>query len=132
MSWLSEVFQMGGPFFIVNTFFLAVVIGLIVERAIYFLGRGHLNAKAFLEVQREFGSFDSYVWTFVGGAPKKNGPKTVKNLPASSPESDALSKDLRKRGFTFVGSTICYALMQATGMVNDHLVTCPRHAELGG
>jgi DNA-3-methyladenine glycosylase I len=84
------------------------------------------NAKAFLEVQREFGSFNTYVWTFVGGAPKKNRPKTMKNVPASTPESDALSKDLRKRGFTFVGSTICYAFMQAVGMVDDHAVGCFR------
>ena len=84
------------------------------------------NAKAFLEVQGEFGSFDSYVWEFVGGSPKKNRPKTMKKVPASTPESDALSKDLRKRGFTFVGSTICYAFMQAVGMVDDHVAGCFR------
>ena len=84
------------------------------------------NAKAFLEVQGEFGSFDSYVWEFVGGSPKKNRPKMMKNVPASTPESDALSKDLRKRGFTFVGSTICYAFMQAVGMVDDHVAGCFR------
>jgi len=84
------------------------------------------NAKAFLEVQGEFGSFDSYVWEFVGGSPKKNRPKTMKKVPASTPESDAMSKDLRKRGFTFVGSTICYAFMQAVGMVDDHVAGCFR------
>jgi len=84
------------------------------------------NAKAFLEVQGEFGSFDTYVWEFVGGSPKKNRPKMMKNVPASTPDSDALSKDLRKRGFTFVGSTICYAFMQAVGMVDDHVAGCFR------
>ncbi|HEV3236533.1 MAG TPA: DNA-3-methyladenine glycosylase I [Gemmataceae bacterium] len=84
------------------------------------------NAKAFLAVQKEFGSFDSYVWRFVDGQPKVNRPRTIKDVPASTPESDALSKDLKKRGFTFVGTTICYAFMQAVGMVNDHLVTCFR------
>jgi DNA-3-methyladenine glycosylase I len=88
------------------------------------------NARAFLEVQKEFGSFDAYVWRFVGGKPKQNAWKTHKGLPAKTPESDALSKDLQKRGFRFVGSTICYALMQATGMVNDHLVSCFRHKHL--
>ena len=83
------------------------------------------NARAFLEVQKEFGSFDAYLWPFVGGAPKINRPRTMKDVPARTAESDALSKDLKKRGFTFVGSTICYAYMQAVGMVNDHLVTCP-------
>ena len=82
------------------------------------------NARAFLDVQREFRSFDAYLWPFVGGSPKINTRRTMKDVPASTPESDALSKDLKKRGFTFVGSTICYAFMQATGMVNDHLVTC--------
>lgn len=88
------------------------------------------NAQAFLKVQEEFGSFDAFVWKFVGGKPKQNAWKMPKRLPAKTSESDALSKDLRKRGFRFVGSTICYALMQATGMVNDHLVSCFRHAEL--
>jgi DNA-3-methyladenine glycosylase I len=88
------------------------------------------NARAFLEIQKEFGSFDAYVWRFVGGKPKRNTWKTHKRMPARTVESDALSKDLQKRGFRFVGSTICYALMQATGMVNDHLVSCFRHAEL--
>jgi DNA-3-methyladenine glycosylase I len=88
------------------------------------------NARAFLEVQKECGSFDAYIWRFVGGQPKQNGWKTHKRIPAKTPESDALSKDLQKRGFRFVGSTICYALMQATGMVNDHLVSCFRYLEL--
>jgi len=83
------------------------------------------NAKAFLAVQEEFGSFSDYVWRFVGGKPIRNRPKTHKNVPATSPESDALSKDLKKRGFTFVGSTIMYAFMQATGLVDDHIVGCP-------
>jgi len=78
------------------------------------------NAKAFLAVQKEFGSFDRYIWQFVGGRPRRNKWETGKTIPASSAESDAMSKDLRKRGFTFVGTTICYAFMQATGMVNDH------------
>jgi DNA-3-methyladenine glycosylase I len=83
------------------------------------------NAKAFLAVQREFGSFDAYVWRFVDGAPKNNRPRTMNDVPPRTAESDALSKDLKKRGFTFVGSTICYAFMQAVGMVNDHVATCP-------
>ena len=83
------------------------------------------NAKAFLAVQREFGSFDAYVWRFVGGRPKVNKPRSLKSVPATSPESDALSRDLRRRGFTFVGSTIMYAFMQATGLVDDHVVGCP-------
>ncbi len=86
------------------------------------------NAKAFLAVQREFGSFDRYVWQFVGGRPIVNRRRAGQPLPARTQESDALSKDLLKRGFKFVGSTICYAFMQASGMVNDHLVSCPRHA----
>jgi DNA-3-methyladenine glycosylase I len=85
------------------------------------------NAKAFLAVQKEFGSFDDYVWKFVGGKPITNRRTALSELVARTAESDALSKDLLKRGFKFVGSTICYALMQATGLVNDHLVTCPRH-----
>jgi DNA-3-methyladenine glycosylase I len=84
------------------------------------------NAKAFLAVQKEFGTFDSYVWRFVEGKPKVNRPKSPKEVPAFTNESDALSKDLKKRGFTFVGTTICYAFMQAVGLVNDHLVTCFR------
>ena len=82
------------------------------------------NARAFLNIQREFGSFDKYVWSFVGGKPIVNQWDGLKHLPASTPESDALSKDLRKRGFRFVGTTIIYAFMQATGLVNDHLTSC--------
>jgi DNA-3-methyladenine glycosylase I len=88
------------------------------------------NAQAFLEVQEEFGSFAAYIWRFVGGKPKQNAWKTHNRLPAKTAESDAMSKDLQKRGFRFVGSTICYAFMQATGMVNDHLVSCFRYEEL--
>lgn len=84
------------------------------------------NAKAFLLVQKEFGSFDRYLWSFVGGQPKLNTFKSPKEIPAATPESDTLSKDLKRRGFNFVGSTICYAMMQAVGMVNDHLTTCFR------
>ncbi len=90
------------------------------------------NAKAFLRVQREFGSFDSYVWRFVGGRPKVNRWTTLKEIPAKTPESEAMSRDLLKRGFRFVGPTICYAHMQATGMVNDHVVGCFRYKELLG
>src|SRR5262249_33538784 len=86
--------------------------------------------KSFLRVQDEFGSFDAYVWRFVKGTPKQNRWRSHAQLPAHSPESDALSKDLKRRGFRFVGSTICYAFMQATGMVNDHTVDCFRYAEL--
>jgi DNA-3-methyladenine glycosylase I len=82
------------------------------------------NAQNFLAVQKEFGSFDRYVWQFVGGTPKVNRRRTMADVPATSPESDALSKDLKKRGFRFVGSTIVYAFMQAVGMVDDHLSTC--------
>jgi len=85
------------------------------------------NARAFLEVQKEFGSFDAYVWRFVDGIPKQNARNAMKQIPASTAESDAMSKDLKKRGFRFVGTTICYAFMQAVGMVNDHLVTCFRY-----
>jgi len=88
------------------------------------------NAKAFLEVHAEFGSFDRYVWQFVGGKPIVNARKSLSGIPSSTAESDALSKDLKKRGFTFVGSTICYAFMQAVGMVNDHAVTCFRYREV--
>ena len=90
------------------------------------------NAKAFLEVAREFGSFDRYVWQFVGGRPVVNRWQTMKDVPARTKQSDAMSKDLRGRGFNFVGSTICYAYMQAVGMVNDHLVGCFRHRGLAG
>ncbi len=89
------------------------------------------NARAFLGVQREFGTFDAYLWAFVGGRPILNGWKTTAQVPAKTAESDALSKDLRARGFRFVGSTICYAYMQAVGMVNDHLATCFRHGQVG-
>ena len=85
------------------------------------------NARAFLRVQKEFGNFDTYVWKFIGGAPICNRWSSVKQVPAKTPLSIALSKDLLKRGFRFVGPTICYAFMQATGLVNDHLVTCFRH-----
>ncbi len=84
------------------------------------------NAKAFLKVQEEFGSFDRYIWQFVGGKPKVNQWKSLQKLPARTPESDAMSRDLLRRGFKFVGSTICYAFMQAVGMVNDHTVECFR------
>ena len=83
------------------------------------------NARAFLAVQKEFGSFDAYAWRFVGGKPIRNKPKGMKEVPATSPESDALSKDLKGRGFTFVGSTIMYAFMQACGLVDDHIAGCP-------
>jgi DNA-3-methyladenine glycosylase I len=89
------------------------------------------NAKRFLAVQKEFGSFDAYLWSFVGGKPLQNRWRRMADVPAHTAESDAMSRDLQRRGFKFVGPTICYALMQATGMVNDHLVTCPRHAKLG-
>jgi DNA-3-methyladenine glycosylase I len=85
------------------------------------------NAKAFLAVQQEFGSFDSYIWQFVGGKPLLNAWRLGERIPASTPQSDAMSKDLKKRGFNFAGSTICYAFMQATGMVNDHAVQCFRY-----
>ncbi len=88
------------------------------------------NAKAFLDVQKEFGSFDRYIWQFVGGKPRINAWRPGLKLPASTPESDAMSKDLKKRGFNFVGSTICYAFMQAVGMVNDHWVKCFRYAQV--
>jgi DNA-3-methyladenine glycosylase I len=88
------------------------------------------NASAFLAVWREFGSFDRYIWQFVGGAPRQNRRRTMRQVPASTPESDAMSKDLKMRGFRFVGSTICYAFMQATGMVNDHLISCFRYREI--
>jgi len=89
------------------------------------------NASAFLEIQSEFGSFDTYIWQFVNGTPIRNHWKSLKDIPATSPESDAMSKALKKRGFKFVGSTICYAFMQSAGMVNDHLVCCYRHTQCG-
>lgn len=88
------------------------------------------NAKAFLRVQEEFGSFDRYIWQFVGGKPLVNKRKSMRQVPARAAESDAMSRDLKRRGFNFVGSTICYAMMQATGMVNDHLVDCFRYRAL--
>lgn len=89
------------------------------------------NARAFLEIQQEFASFDSFIWGFVGGVPVTNTWRTRQEVPARSDVSDALSKALKRRGFTFVGSTICYALMQATGLTNDHLVDCFRHSQVG-
>lgn len=88
------------------------------------------NAKAFLALQKEFGSFDAYIWRFVGGHPVRNVCKNLKQVPARTPASDAMSKDLLGRGFKFVGPTICYAFMQAVGMVNDHLVDCFRYLEI--
>lgn len=88
------------------------------------------NAKAFMAVQKEFGSFDGYVWQFVDGKPQVNGLRSLKQLQSRTEKSDAMSKDLKKRGFTFVGSTICYAFMQAVGMVNDHMMTCFRYSEV--
>ena len=88
------------------------------------------NAKAFLAVQKEAGSFDAYIWQFVDGRTRQNTWRTLQEVPARTAQSDAMSKDLKKRGFSFVGSTICYAFMQATGMVNDHTADCFRHAEV--
>jgi len=88
------------------------------------------NAKAFLALQEEYGRFDAYIWQFVGGHPKKNRWRSLKEVPARTRESDAMSKDLKRRGFTFVGSTICYAFMQASGMVNDHVTRCFRYARV--
>lgn len=88
------------------------------------------NARAFLVVQKEFGSFDRYIWQFVGGKPRVNSWRLGRRIPARTAESDAMSKDLKKRGFNFVGSTICYAFMQATGMVNDHAVECYRYGRV--
>ncbi len=90
------------------------------------------NAKRFLEVRKEFGSFDAFLWNFLGGKPIQNRWRVLSDVPARTADSDAMSRDLLRRGFKFVGSTICYAFMQAVGMVNDHMVTCPRYAELGG
>jgi DNA-3-methyladenine glycosylase I len=91
-----------------------------------------LNARAFLRVRQEFGSFDRYIWRFVGGEPVRNKWRRLRDVPLRTRESDAMSKDLKRRGFKFVGSTICYAFMQAVGMVNDHTVNCFRHGELTG
>ncbi|MBL4867775.1 MAG: DNA-3-methyladenine glycosylase I [Pseudomonadales bacterium] len=90
------------------------------------------NALAFLAVQKEFNTFDHYIWSLVEGETKQNRWKTLKKIPASTTESDAMAKDLKKRGFKFIGSTICYAFMQAAGLVNDHVVSCYRHGELDG
>jgi DNA-3-methyladenine glycosylase I len=89
-----------------------------------------LNARKFLDIRNEFGAFDRYIWQFVGGQPRINRFTSLEQIPARTRESDAMSGDLRQRGFTFVGSTICYAFMQAAGMVNDHLVDCFRHREV--
>ena len=94
------------------------------------IGSAVRNARAFLEVQKEFGSFDRYIWQFVGGKPITNSWRSMRHLPAQTPESVRMSKDLLKRGFTFVGPTVCYAFMQAVGMVNDHLVSCFRYGEI--
>jgi DNA-3-methyladenine glycosylase I len=88
------------------------------------------NARAVVAIQEQFGTLDAYLWRFVDGQPRVNTWRTLAELPARTPESDAMSRDLKERGFSFVGSTICYAVMQAVGMVNDHLVSCFRHAEL--
>jgi DNA-3-methyladenine glycosylase I len=88
------------------------------------------NAKVFLLVQKEFGSFDRYIWQFVDGKPRLNSPKSLKQVKAQTPDSDAMSKDLKRRGFNFVGSTICYAFMQAVGMANDHVIDCFRYQAL--
>jgi DNA-3-methyladenine glycosylase I len=90
------------------------------------------NAHAFLAIQEQFGSFDRYIWQSVGGWPRVNSWQSLADVPARTPESDAMSRDLQRRGFKFVGSTICYAFMQAVGMVNDHVVSCFRYPELGG
>ena len=89
------------------------------------------NARAFLDAQQEFGSFDAYIWGFVDGSPFRNEWQSLSDIPAKTPQSEAMSKELRRRGFRFVGPTICYAFMQATGMVNDHTVDCFRYGELG-
>jgi DNA-3-methyladenine glycosylase I len=95
------------------------------------IGAAVQNAKAFLAVQKEFGNFDAYIWSFVNNQPILNNFKAMKQVPARTPQSDAMSKDLLKRGFKFAGSTICYAFMQAVGMVNDHIVDCFRHDQIG-
>lgn len=102
--------------------------GIIRNRLKVFAARK--NAIAFLDIQKEFGSFDRYIWPFAGGKPIDGKRRTIKDVPAKTAESDALSKDLKKRGMSFVGSTIMYAYMQATGMVNDHLVSCFRYPEV--
>ena len=95
------------------------------------VGSAVTNARAVLEIQKEFGSFDAYIWQFVNGKPIRNHWKKLKDIPATSPESDAMSKALKKRGFKFVGSTICYAFMQSAGLVNDHLTHCFRYTQCG-
>lgn len=104
--------------------------GIIRNRLKVFAARA--NARAFLAVQKEFGSFDRYIWRFVGGRRRVNRWRSLKQLPARTPQSDAMSADLKARGFRFVGSTICYAYMQAAGMINDHLVSCFRYRGLAG
>jgi DNA-3-methyladenine glycosylase I len=94
------------------------------------IGAAVRNARAFLKIQEEFGDFDSYSWQFVGGQPKLNRWKATREIPATSPESEAFSKDLKQRGFSFVGATVAYAYMQAAGLVNDHLVSCFRYQEI--
>ena len=94
------------------------------------VGAAVTNAQKFLDVQNEFGSFDAFIWRFVDGKPRQNAWRSLAEIPASTPESDAMSRELKRRGFRFAGSTICYALMQATGMVNDHTTDCFRHKEL--
>ena len=94
------------------------------------VGTAVTNAQKFLDVQDEFGSFDAFIWRFVDGRPRQNAWRSLAEIPASTPESDAMSKELKRRGFKFAGSTICYARMQATGMVNDHTTDCFRHKEL--
>ena len=94
------------------------------------VGAAVTNAQKFLDVQNEFGSFDAFIWRFVDGKPRQNAWRSPSDVPASTPESDAMSNELKRRGFKFAGTTICYALMQATGMVNDHTTDCFRHAEL--
>ena len=94
------------------------------------IGAAVRNAKAFLKVQEEFGSFDAFIWRFVEGRPRPNQWSSFKQVPATTAESDAMSKELKRRGFTFVGTTICYAFMQAIGMVNDHVLTCFRHSQI--
>jgi DNA-3-methyladenine glycosylase I len=88
------------------------------------------NANKFLDIQQEFGSFDAYIWSFIGGKPKNHGFRSLAGIPATTEESDAMSRDLKKRGFKFVGPTICYAFMQAVGMVNDHTIDCFRHGKI--
>lgn len=95
------------------------------------IGSAIRNARAFLAIQDEFGSYDAYVWRFVGNVPRIDGWRALRDVPARTPESDALSRDLLRRGFTFVGSTICYALMQAVGLVNDHTIDCFRYRRVG-